>query len=133
MRVATAVGLNPLAIARAPYVRTLWSYLHVCQQERLEAMRERSRQLALATLVMLAFHAPAKLADVRREILVDSGLAPSTDHVIAQSQLLLAEVAKLDAIERAPAPPAPAGFETNAVTSPPTDESAVAGSGQAEA
>jgi hypothetical protein len=131
MRVARALSVNgdPRSIARVPYIRTLWAFLHICQQERLDALKVRSQQLALGTLIMLAFHKPDALNEVRQTLMVDAGLTPTLEHVLATSQGILADVAKLDAFERAgraanrPEAPAPVGFVANSIA---------AGSGQME-
>lgn len=105
MRVAVATHGDVIAVARAPYVRTLWTFLHMCQQERLESIRDRARALSLATLIMLAYHKPIGLQDVQRQLRDEAGFNPPIDQVIAEREALLADIAKLDAIERAPAMP----------------------------
>lgn len=100
VRVAVATGQDVQAVARKPYVRTLWTFLHLVQHERLQSLRERGMQLTLATLIALSFHKPAGLKDVHARLLDEAGLAPSVDQVVAQGQALLAEVAEIDRLER---------------------------------
>lgn len=97
-----ATGRDVKAVARAPYVLTYWTFLHLCQQERFDSLRDRWRALSLATLITLSFHKPEALADVHRQLREEAGLNAPIDQVIADHQALLAEIKQLDAIERKP-------------------------------
>lgn len=93
---AVATGRSIRAVRAAPYVETLYEFLHLQQQDRIEELRERGRALQSASLMALAFHEPKRLQEEHRRLMVDSGLtvppAVSREHALA----LVAEVGQID-------------------------------------
>lgn len=98
VRVARETCCDVSVVLRAPYARTLWTYLHVLQAERTEELRQRGRELRLAGLVTLAFHEPKRLSDEHTKLRSDAGLLPSADQTRAEALDLMQAIANADAL-----------------------------------
>jgi hypothetical protein len=83
-------------VLRAPYYRTLWTYYHLQQHDRIDELRERGRALHLGGLMAFAFNDPKKLRDEHQRLLVDAGMVPTVDTSREQALALIADVERVD-------------------------------------
>jgi hypothetical protein len=93
-------------ILRAPYYRTLWTFLHLQQRERIDDLLSRGRALHGASLSAIAFHEPKRLSDEQRRLMEDAGQVPTPETTLKAAEWIIDAVATLDAHE-ARAPEAP--------------------------
>ena len=68
-RVARAYGQPALAVARAPFAETAWSFLQLLTLERFDALTRDGEGLQAASRVAIAFHEPRKLEAEHRGFL----------------------------------------------------------------
>lgn len=90
-----------VAVADAPFVRTLWTDYHIRQRESHNELRARGRQLNEAGLMAMGFHEPKKLQVEHQRLMSDirerSGEQPSVDEIRAQALALMEEIHRIDA------------------------------------
>lgn len=84
------------AVAADPYARTLWTYCHLLQREKLDELQRRSEALYQADLMAKAFHQPSMLRDDRRDLQREAGLLPVGEEARAQLTDFASEIAQLD-------------------------------------
>jgi hypothetical protein len=96
IRVAMATAADVVAIARAPYRRTLWTFLHLQQADRVDDLRQRGRELRLAALMTLVAYEPGKLRDADAQLATDAGRVPPPETVRVRALELLADVQKVN-------------------------------------
>jgi hypothetical protein len=86
-------------VAGDPYVRTLWTFFHLEQHERVDDIKLRGRALQLGGLMAIAFHEPKRLNDEQRRLLADAGMLPSPDAAKERATPIIAAVAAMDRAE----------------------------------
>jgi hypothetical protein len=82
-----------------PYYRTLWTFFQVQEVERIDALRERGRQLHVAGLLALAFHEPKRLAEEHHTLMHDAGMLPTEDEALEGVVDVIEAMRRIDAGE----------------------------------
>lgn len=100
-------------LLRRPYYRTLWTYWHLLEIERIDALKHRGRELATAGLLAMAFHEPKRLADEHHRLMNDLGMLPTRDEALANATPVIEAMRRIDA-----------GTLATTVITPPADEGA---------
>lgn len=92
-----------VAVAGAPYIRTLWTYYHLLQQrEKVDGIRARGAALYGASLNTMSYHEPKKLGEEHQRFLAAAGMLPvpeDPDVARARHLELIRDVAKVDQVE----------------------------------
>jgi hypothetical protein len=97
-RVARAFGQSPLAVARAPFAETAWTFAQLIDVERDEALLRESEELRAADLQACSFHEPKKLETRRLDLLarVKRGAAPARATPAAARARARAMIARME-------------------------------------
>lgn len=86
-------------VVRQPWAVTLWTFLGLLEQQRVQALVRRIDRIDEANLTALAHHEPNKLDIERNAALVDASIHPDEAELTAEERRArdLAMVAELDA------------------------------------
>lgn len=91
-------------MARWPWVDVLTAGLMLDEVERVDGLRQRAGALEAAELMALAFHEPAKLGDVGRELdrerQGETAVRVTPEQAVAQAGAVLDLVAFAERVER---------------------------------
>jgi hypothetical protein len=98
-RVAVATSQDVATILRAPYYRTLWTFYHLQQHDRVADLLDRGRALHQASLTGMAMNKPSLLSDEHRKLLAEAGQLPTAEASIESAGWIVDAVATLDAHE----------------------------------
>lgn len=75
---------------RRPYYRTLWTYLQLQDIERIDALRDRGKQIHIAGLMAMAFAEPKRLTDEYHRWMDDLGMLPTQDETLDRAREVMA-------------------------------------------
>lgn len=84
---------------KRPYHRTLWIFLQLKEQDRIDELMQRGRTLNNAGLTAIAFHEPKKLADEHHSLMKDLGMVRSPDEALANAADVIDVMARIHAGE----------------------------------
>lgn len=112
VQVARAFGQPVMAVARAPFAETAWTFGQLHESERQDALVREAEGLRAADLAAAAFHEPKLIERQRRDLLARvSGTRPqiSAREARAQGRRLIARMHREGVLDDVlTLPPAPA-------------------------